>query len=74
MSQVEFRIKTDASGEIVPEFPDECEPHVEPGYPASGDMWEVAEWAREMGKTYVQRQCKGCGLYAVWEAKPGDPA
>jgi hypothetical protein len=49
------------------ETADECEPHTETprGYLA----WD--EWAERMGQTHVQRQCAGCGLYAIWEPKAG---
>jgi hypothetical protein len=52
-------------GELVILHPEECEPHAtEPsGYLAN------AEWKTEMAKTHVQRQCKGCGLWAIWEPK-----
>lgn len=30
------------------------------------------EWAKTMARTHVQRQCPGCGLYAVWIPK-GQP-
>lgn len=26
-----------------------------------------AEWARKMMKTHHQRQCPGCGLWAIWQ-------
>lgn len=54
------------NGAIVPEFPDECEPHTPD--PKGYVQWHA--WAEEMARTHVQRQCKGCGLYAIWEPKP----
>jgi hypothetical protein len=62
---IPLRVKI-VGGYHVPEFPDECEPHTDSpdGYIA------FDEWAEEMGRTHVQRQCKGCGLYAVWDRKP----
>ena len=46
------------------ETPD-CEPHTpEPaGYVARSD------WAGQMMKTHVQRQCRGCGKYQIWVPK-----
>jgi hypothetical protein len=44
----------------------DCEPH-EPwpeGYIAG------SEYADLMMKTHVQRACRGCGLYLIWEPKP----
>jgi len=61
---VPFRVKY-VDGEPVPGFPEECEPHTES---SRGDLgWD--EWAKRMGQTHVQRQCKGCGLWAIWEPK-----
>lgn len=69
MPEIPQRIKV-VNGEFAPEFPDECEPHTPspPGYHARFD------WMQEMAKTHVQRQCKSCGLWAVWEPKPHMPA
>ena len=61
-AEIPQRVKL-AGGHFVPEFPDECEPHTES--PRGYLQWHA--WADEMGKTRVQRQCKGCGLYAIWE-------
>lgn len=52
-------------GESVPEFPDECEPHTPD--PSGYLQWHA--WAERMAKTHKQRQCKGCGLWAIWEPK-----
>ena len=60
--EVPQRVKY-VKGELVPEFPDECEPHT-PG-PRGYLAWDA--WADEMAKDHVQRQCRGCGLYAIWE-------
>jgi hypothetical protein len=56
-----------AGGEIVPEFPEECEPHTED--PDGYLQWHA--WAERMAKAHVQRQCKGCGLWAIWEPRKG---
>lgn len=63
-ARVPLRVRT-VHGETVPRYPAECEPHTESprGYLA----WD--EWAERMGQTHVQRQCKGCGLWAIWEPK-----
>ena len=55
------------NGHVIPLHPDECEPHtpMPDGYLA----WH--EWAERMSKTHDQRQCKGCGLWAVWEPGQG---
>ena len=29
-----------------------------------------SEWADMMAETHEQRQCKGCGLWQIWEPKP----
>ena len=43
----------------------DCEPHT----PAPKGYLARAEWFEEMSATHVQRQCKGCGLWAIWEPK-----
>lgn len=48
------------------EDPHECEPHML--CPSGYNDWH--NWARRMGKTHVQRKCKGCGLFEIWEPKP----
>lgn len=48
----------------------DCEPH-EPhpdGYVAH------SEWADMMMKTHEVRQCRGCGLWAIWEPKEATAA
>jgi hypothetical protein len=47
-----------------------CEPHTPwpPGYIAGSDYADL------MMQTHDQRQCRGCGLWAIWEPKPGVPA
>jgi hypothetical protein len=55
------------NGSVVPEFPDECEPHTES--PEGYLQWHA--WAERMSVTHVPRQCRGCGLWAIWEPKPG---
>jgi hypothetical protein len=49
-----------------PEFPAECEPHSPQG-PDGYSAWHA--WAYKLRQTNVQRQCKGCGLWAIWEPK-----
>lgn len=63
-AEIPQRIKI-ADGKTVPLYPDECEPHTvdPPGY------LQWTEWAEQMEKTHVQRQCRGCGLWAVWVPK-----
>ena len=56
-----------AGGHFVPEFPDECEPHTDS--PRGYLQWH--DWAERMGRSHVQRQCRGCGLWVVWERRPG---
>ena len=48
----------------------DCEPHTScpDGYVAR------FEWAEKMSKTHRQRQCKGCGLWAIWEDQRGAKA
>lgn len=43
----------------------ECEPHTPwpTGYIASSDYADL------MMQTHDQRQCKGCGLYCIWEPR-----
>ena len=41
----------------------ECEPHTA----TPRDYIAHSEWADMMAKTHAQRQCKGCGLWAIWE-------
>lgn len=55
----------------VPLYPEECEPHTPT--PAGLQWWA---WSEEMAKTHDQRQCKGCGLWAIWEPRssPAEPA
>lgn len=57
-------VKT-AGGAVVPLRPELCEPHTKSpsGYGAFSD------WMEEMEQTHVQRQCAGCGLWAVWILK-----
>lgn len=63
MTAVPFRLA--AGGGIRPRFPEQCEPHT-PMPPGFSDWHEVAEaWKR----TRDQRQCRGCGLWAVWEPR-----
>lgn len=50
-------------GRPVPLEPARCEPHT--SSPDGFLQWD--EWAKRMGRTHTQRQCRGCGLWAVWE-------
>jgi hypothetical protein len=62
--EVPKRVKY-SGGKLVPEFPEQCEPHTKTpgGYGAFFDFCET------MSETHIQRQCLGCGLYAVWEPR-----
>lgn len=64
---IQLRVKL-AGGHFGPQFPEECEPHSPEG-PDGYGAWH--DWAAQMRRTHVQRQCKGCGLWAIWEPKPG---
>lgn len=33
------------------------------------DYGEWKQWAKEMRKTHVQRQCYECGLWVIWKPK-----
>lgn len=52
-------------GATRPKFPAECEPHtpMPSGYGGWADLAEA--WYR----TRDQRQCRGCGLWAIWEPR-----
>lgn len=69
MAEVPLRVKF-VKGKVVPEFPDECEPHTPcpDGYIA---WWA---WAQEMAETHTPRQCKGCGLWVIVEPKAASHA
>lgn len=43
----------------------ECEPHT----PHPAAYVANSEWADLMMETHAQRQCNGCGLWAIWEPK-----
>lgn len=43
----------------------DCEPHT----PQPSGYLASSEWADIMMKTHDQRQCKGCGLWLIWEPK-----
>jgi hypothetical protein len=47
-----------------PVTPD-CEPHS----PWPRGYIAASEYADIMMETHVQRQCKGCGLWSIWELK-----
>lgn len=61
---------TTAGGRVVPLHPENCEPHT----PQPDGYADWQEWAEQMAQTHVQRQCRGCGLLAVWEPKPARQA
>jgi hypothetical protein len=42
-----------------------CEPHA----PRPKGYVAHSEWADLMMETHDQRQCKGCGLWMIWEPK-----
>jgi hypothetical protein len=44
----------------------ECEPHT----PHPSGYVAHSEWADLMMETHDQRQCRGCGLWMIWEPKP----
>lgn len=44
-------------------------PHSEDHMPQPQGYIEWHAWAETMTKTHRQRQCPGCGLYAIWEPK-----
>lgn len=62
--EIPQRVKA-VHGKFVPEFPGECEPHT----PAPSGYGAFFDWAEGMSEDHVQRQCVGCGLWAVWEPK-----
>lgn len=45
----------------------DCEPHT----PMPSGYVARAEWFEKMARTHEPRQCGGCGLWAIWERKPG---
>lgn len=73
-NEVPFRIRW-VNGHAVPRFPAECEPHTDS---PRGDLQWLAwsdemgwhAWVDEMGQTHTQMQCKGCGLWSIWEYGP----
>lgn len=65
MTDIPLRIKN-VDGRTVPRCPDECEPHT----PSPDGYLQWHAWAQRMAETHINRQCKGCGLWAVWEPKP----
>jgi hypothetical protein len=65
-NEIPLRIKH-VNGKPEPLNPEECEPHT--SSPDGYLQWD--EWAERMSMTYTQRQCKGCGLWSVWDPKIG---
>lgn len=43
----------------------ECEPHT----PKPAAYVAHSEWADMMMETHEPRECKGCGLWLIWEPK-----
>ena len=52
-------------GERVILHPEDCEPHP----PSPRGYTQRLDWQEQMAKTHTQRQCRGCGLWAIWEPK-----
>ena len=52
-------------GSPVPLEPEKCEPHT----PCPDGYLQWHAWAERMARPHIQRQCKGCGLWAIWERK-----
>lgn len=46
-------------------------PNLDKHTPAPATYLGWHEWAEQMTLTHDQRRCPGCGLYAVWDPKPG---
>jgi hypothetical protein len=63
-NRIPLRVKT-VDGRTVPLEPGNCEPHT----PSPRSYLQWGEWADKMRRTHVQRQCRGCGLWEVWEPK-----
>jgi hypothetical protein len=72
--EVPQRIKI-VEGHFTPLFPEECEPHTPEPIGAIGNQAVKLQWIHDMLKTHIQRQCKGCGLWAIFDPmarKEGD--
>lgn len=54
-----FRVTHRPGDGTVPRYPQECEPHTGP------EDWDQEFLARVI-PTMDQRQCRGCGLWAIW--------
>lgn len=67
MSEISLRIKSDGD-RAVPLYPGECEPHT----PSPDGYLQWHAWAEQLAETHMDRQCKGCGLWAIWEPKPAE--
>jgi hypothetical protein len=63
-TEIPLRVRI-ADGHHVPEYPEECERHT----PQPRGYLQWHEWAEKMDKTHTQRQCLGCGLWAIWEPR-----
>lgn len=44
-------------------------PNIEDHMPCPDGYIQWHAWAVEMNKTHKQRQCQGCGLWAIWEPR-----
>lgn len=64
--EIPLRVKFEGH-HLVAAHPEDCEPHTPA--PASPLRW--LEWFEQVKESHVQRQCRGCGLRAVWEPNPG---
>lgn len=64
-NKIPLRIQTLRDGTVIPLKPEECEQHTKS--PAGYLQWH--SWAERMERTHIQRQCRGCGLWSIWEPK-----
>ena len=64
MPDIPQRVKN-VAGRPVPIDPAACEPHT----PHPDGQADHLQWQTEMMRTHDQRQCKSCGLWAIWEPK-----
>jgi hypothetical protein len=63
-NEIPLRIRY-VKGKPVPAHPEDCEPHTA----GPGGYLAWFEWVQRMQRTHTQRQCRGCGLWAVWEPR-----
>jgi len=64
-ARVPLRVVATPQGEYQPKYPAECEPHT----PSPSGYTQWHDWADRMARTHRARQCKGCGLWAIWEPR-----